>query len=168
MIPKAKKSKIIYFFFAFFAVVLAVNIFYIYISKKTWRGVITDDPYHKGLNYNDTLKEVAKQKVLGWIVKVDFRSGATKQGIMMLTVQDKNMRYINDAKIYVTFKRPAQEGLDFVLPVPFEDGVYKAKIDLSNASRFFLCEFKGKNCKKKIYKYKKKKHLDATKKLCDP
>lgn len=129
MIPKPKKSKIIYFFFAFFAVVLAVNIFYIYISKKTWRGVVTDDPYHKGLNYNDTLKEVAKQKVLGWTVKVDFRPGVTKQGILMVTVQDKNLRYINDAKIYVTFKRPAQEGSDFVLPVPFEDGIYKARVN---------------------------------------
>jgi nitrogen fixation protein FixH len=129
MIPKPKKSKIIYFFFAFFAVVLAVNIFYIYISKKTWRGVVTDDPYHKGLNYNDTLEEVAKQKVLGWTVKVNFRPSVTKKGILMVTVQDKNLRYINDAKIYATFRRPNQEGLDFVLPVPFEDGVYKAQIN---------------------------------------
>jgi nitrogen fixation protein FixH len=129
MIPKPKKSKIIYFFFAFFAIVLAVNIFYIYISKKTWRGVVTDDPYHKGLNYNDTLKEVAKQKVLGWTVKVDFRSGVTKQGILMVTVQDKNLRYINYAKIYATFKRPTQEGSDFVLPVPYEDGIYKARVN---------------------------------------
>ncbi|MES2961628.1 MAG: FixH family protein [Pseudomonadota bacterium] len=129
MIPKPKKSKIVYFFFAFFAVVLAVNIFYIYISKKTWRGVVTDDPYHKGLNYNDTLKEVAKQKVLGWSVKVDFRPGVTSQGTLMVTVQDKNLRYIEDAKIYATFKRPAQEGSDFVVPVPFEDGIYKAKIN---------------------------------------
>jgi nitrogen fixation protein FixH len=129
MIPKPKKSKIIYFFFAFFAIVLAVNIFYIYISKKTWRGVVTDDPYHKGLNYNDTLKEVAKQKVLGWTVKINFKSGGTKQGILMITVQDKNLLYMNDAKIYATFKRPAQEGLDFVLPVPFEDGIYKAQVN---------------------------------------
>jgi nitrogen fixation protein FixH len=129
MIPKPKKNKIIYFFFAFFAVVLAVNIFYIYISKKTWRGVTTDDPYRKGLNYNDTLKEVAKQKALGWNVKVDLRPGNSKQGTLMITIQDKNMLYINDAKIYATFKRPAQEGLDFILPVPFEDGIYKALVN---------------------------------------
>ena len=129
MIPKPKKSKIIYFFFAFFAIVLVVNIFYIYISKKTWRGVVTDDPYHKGLNYNDTLEEVAKQKVLGWTVKIDLRSTSTKQGNLMITVQDKNLLYIKNAEIYVTFKRPAQEGLDFVLPVPFEDGIYKARVN---------------------------------------
>jgi nitrogen fixation protein FixH len=129
MIQKPKKSKIVYFFFIFFAVILAVNIFYIYISKKTWRGIVTDDSYHNGLNYNDTLKEVAKQKVLGWTVKVNFRPSVSKKGILTITLQDKDLRYINDAKIYITFKRPAQEGSDFVLPVPFEDGIYNTKVE---------------------------------------
>ena len=61
-----KKSKIPYIFFIFFAVIFAVNFSYIYVSQKTWRGLATEDAYHKGLNYNQVLEEEKKQKELGW------------------------------------------------------------------------------------------------------
>jgi nitrogen fixation protein FixH len=126
---EAKRSKVVYIFFAFFAVIFAVNFFYIYLSKKTWSGVATEDSYQKGLNYNGSIKAVERQKELGWVVNIGYRSTGEKKAILMINPQDKNYRYIRDAEIYVNFKRPTQEGLDFTQKVEFLDGVYQAKIE---------------------------------------
>jgi nitrogen fixation protein FixH len=67
-----KKSKIPYFFLAFFLVVLSVNISYIYISQSTWRGISTQNSYQKGLQYNQVLQTAKKQKELGWKMKIQL------------------------------------------------------------------------------------------------
>lgn len=69
-----KKSKIPYFFLAFFLVVLLVNISYIYISQTTWRGISTQDSYQKGLQYNQVLQTAKKQKELGWKIKIHLKT----------------------------------------------------------------------------------------------
>lgn len=122
-----KKSKIPYFFFVFFGVVFAVNFFYIYISQKTWRGVVTKDSYQKGLNYNDTLKQVENQKNLGWQVKISYQPQENGGHITVALLDDKSVP-ITDAKIYASFKRPIQEGFDFDQEIPFQDGSYQADI----------------------------------------
>lgn len=124
--PK-KKSKIPYIFFAFFAVIFAINFFYIYLSQKTWRGVVTKDSYQKGLNYNDIIKQVKNQKKLGWKIDATYIPFAGR-GSFKVKLLDKDSTPIKDAAIYVTFKRPAQEGLDFLQVLPFQDGSYKADI----------------------------------------
>lgn len=128
--PKEQKpkSKIPYFFFAFFAVVFAVDAFFIYLSKKTWRGVITEDSYQKGLHYNDIIKAVAKQKTLGWKLKINYAVSGKNSGSVKIDLEDKNSRKIPDAKIYVNFKRPIQEGFDFTKEIKFDGKEYRAEI----------------------------------------
>lgn len=132
MIPElpAKKSKIPYIFVGFFAVVFLVNFFYIYIANKTWRGVATTDAYQKGLNYNDTLKQAEVQKNLGWNVGMKFRHKYDNKITLFIDLTDNKFRTIPDAQIYVDFKRPTQEGMDFSQEIKFENGVYKADIEL--------------------------------------
>jgi nitrogen fixation protein FixH len=123
-----QKSKIPYFFFAFFAVILVVNIFFIYISKKTWRGVITEDSYQKGLHYNDAIKAVNEQKKLGWKMKINYSSSGKNSGSVKIDLEDKNSEKITDAKLYVNFKRPTQEGFDFTKSLEFDGKEYRAEI----------------------------------------
>ncbi len=123
-----KKSKIPYIFFAFFAVVFAVNFFYIYLSKKTWRGVATENAYQKGLNYNQTLQQAEKQKELGWNLKINYYPNKKNSGLLSVRLADKNFQAIKDAEIFVNFKRPAQEGFDFVKKAEFIDGAYQTEI----------------------------------------
>ncbi len=127
-----KPSKIPYIFVVFFAVIIAVNFFYIYLSNKTWRGVVTDNSYQKGLHYNDTLQQVEDQKKLGWRIDLKLKKFGTEEGLfkekLTVTPLDKNGAFISGANIRITFKRPTQEGYDFVQAIPFDNGVYKAEI----------------------------------------
>lgn len=122
-----KKSKIPYIFFVFFGVIFAVNFFYIYISQKTWRGVVTKDSYHKGLNYNDTLKQVADQKNLGWQVNISYQPQGSGGHLVVGLLNEKSLP-IKDAKISASFKRPTQDGFDFAQEIPFQKGAYQADI----------------------------------------
>jgi nitrogen fixation protein FixH len=121
----SSNSKIPYIFIAFFAVIIAVNIGYIYLAKKTWRGVTTDEAYQKGLNYNDTLKEAEKQKELGWIVDAKVSNGGENEISILISLTDRNSIPINDASINITFKNPVREGYDFTIAPVSSKGTYR-------------------------------------------
>ena len=126
---KQKKSKIPYIFFGFFAVVFVVNFFYIYVAKKTWSGLVTTDSYQKGLHYNDTLKQAEEQKKLGWNLEVKFKHQYDNKGAIFFSLKNEKFQTIQDAEIYIDFKRPAQEGMDFSRQVKFADGVYQTEVE---------------------------------------
>lgn len=123
-----KKSKIPYIFFAFFAVVFAVDFFYIYVAGKSWRGVVTEDSYKKGLNYNQAIAANRDQKKLGWKVDIKYRNDGKSAGVLVVDLKDKNFRIIKNAKIKVNFKRPTQEGFDFARDLEFVKNQYRAEI----------------------------------------
>ncbi len=122
------KSKIPYFFFAFFAVVIAVNVFYIYLSQKSWRGVVTKDSYQKGVDYNQVILQAKKQREMAWKVLTKYQRLDEKNGSFGVKLFDKNSRPINDANIRANFKRPTQDGFDFSIPLIFANGSYGAKV----------------------------------------
>jgi len=115
------KSKIPYIFFAFFAVVISVNIFYIYISSKTWRGVVAHDSYQKAVKYNDVLDRIKKQNQLNWSFEIKYNPFSTGVGEVVLDLKDKSLNQIRDAKIRIYFRRPTQEGKDFVADLEFKN-----------------------------------------------
>ncbi|NBV05910.1 MAG: hypothetical protein EBS06_01565 [Proteobacteria bacterium] len=131
-----KKSKIPYFFFVFFAVILLVNIIYIYLSQKTWRGLVTDDAYHKGLHYNDVIAGANEQKELGWKMKISYKNSKNKSGELEIFLQDKNNKKISDAVVTTFFKRPTQDGKDFSQEIRFINGRYFAKINFPLAGQW--------------------------------
>ncbi len=124
-----KKSRIPYIFFAFFGVIFLVDLTYIYIAKKTWRGIFTRDSYQKGLDYNDTIKMSKDQDMLGWKVDMNYsEDSGERNGFVMISVRDKSLIQINDLKIQITFRRPTQEGFDFIETIDLVDGIYRKKI----------------------------------------
>lgn len=123
-----KKSKIPYFFFAFFAVILVVNIFYIYLATKTWRGVGVDKSYQRGVAYNETIQISKKQKEMGWSLKIKFDNLGKQQGILRVFAFDKKGNLMKDANIRALLKRPTQEGFDFEVPLIFQEKNHQAII----------------------------------------
>ena len=127
-----KKSKIPYFFFVFFAVIFAVNAFYIYVSQTTWRGIAIEDSYQKGLDYNSALAEERKQQDLGWKMVTDYKNTqdnrGDNRGVVTIDLLDKNSNKITDANIFIYFRRPTQDGRDFSQILKFKDGFYRADI----------------------------------------
>jgi nitrogen fixation protein FixH len=149
-----KKSKIPYFFLAFFLVVLLVNISYIYISQSTWRGISTQNSYQKGLQYNQVLQTAKKQKELGWKMKIQLKN-SNKAILILLDLKDKNSRQISDAKVVIEFKRPTQEGADFTQELKFVDGFYWAKINfpLRGQWDFAVIATKDENVFQEVKRY---------------
>jgi nitrogen fixation protein FixH len=61
---------------AFFGVVFAVNGIFLYSALSTHTGVVAQEPYRKGLQYNQRISAAAKQDRLGWHEEVALAPGA--------------------------------------------------------------------------------------------
>jgi nitrogen fixation protein FixH len=53
-------------FLAFFAVVFAVNGYMLVSALRTHSGVVSVEPYRKGLAYNDRIADGERQTAMGW------------------------------------------------------------------------------------------------------
>jgi len=123
-----KKTKIPYYFLGIFVFVVVVNILYIFISKQSWRGVATDNSYEKGLNYNETIRLSKEQQKLGWRVETKIHYLSSQRIKLVVAVVDKNGVFISDAKVSVEFKRPTQEGFDFLVMLNPTGKVYLSEV----------------------------------------
>ena len=115
-----KKSKIPYFFFIFFGIFISVDIFYIYLANKNWRGIKTENSYEKGLKYNQTIKAKKEQENLGWQIQIKYHKIASQQGDLKIKLLDKNGQNIKNAKITAKITRPTQDGYDFTQNLTFK------------------------------------------------
>lgn len=59
---------VLYGMIAFFAVIFAVNGVFLYQALSTHTGVVANEPYRKGLEYNDRIEADVRQQALGWSV----------------------------------------------------------------------------------------------------
>ncbi len=55
----------------FFSVVLAVNGFLLFKAVSTHSGLVAQEPYRKGLDYNDRITASDRQRVRGWRESLD-------------------------------------------------------------------------------------------------
>jgi nitrogen fixation protein FixH len=130
MNKQVKPSKIPYFFLIFFAVFISVDIAYIFVANKTWRGVISSDTYRKGLDHNQVLQLINKQNQLGWKLNINFKNIGNKRGILRVKPLDINGQNLPISEVGVKLSRPTQEGFDFNADLEYEgDGWYQANIE---------------------------------------
>ncbi len=61
-----KGSHVLLTLIGFFGIVFAVNGFMAYQAESTFAGLDTDDPYRKGLAYNQRVAAAKAQAKLGW------------------------------------------------------------------------------------------------------
>lgn len=108
-------------FICFFSVFIIVDIAYIIIAEKTWRGVAIKDGYQKGLKYNESLEKVKKQAALGWNLQIKYLAESNQKGDLQIVLKDSNGAVINDANVTSKIKRPVQEGFDFELSLKFDE-----------------------------------------------
>ena len=121
-------SKIPYFFVAFFVVIIAVNLVYIYLARTSWSGVAVKDSYRKGIEYNQTIAFVKRQEELGWKMQIKFANLGKQKGKIIINLLNKRGAPIKGAQIVGKFKRPTKEGFDFNHPIHYVDGIYQARI----------------------------------------
>ncbi|MEK7433733.1 MAG: FixH family protein [Cyanobacteriota bacterium] len=110
--------------FLFFATIITVNISFILISIKTYDGLVEENYYKKGLNYQKTKEEQHTQAKLD--LKVDFKN---KNDVYTITVLDKNNEYLEKSLVTLNFFRPTESGFDKEIILKEKSkGVYENKI----------------------------------------
>lgn len=100
-------------FVLFFVVVIAVNMVMVYFAATSWTGLMTSHYYIKGLDYNQTLDEVAREKALGWTSVLVVKPNAHGVVRVDFTLTDARKLALAGAHVTARFVRPTSEGHDF-------------------------------------------------------
>lgn len=113
-----------WYFVAFFVVLAILDGIFVYIATSTHTGVVTDEAYQRGLDYNDTIAAAEAQVALGWSGTVELRNGQ-----LVGVLSDANGRAMVGARAQAHFFRPTQDGSDFSVSLSeVSDGRYVSPV----------------------------------------
>ena len=109
---------------AFFGVVFAVNGYMLYAALSTHTGVVSVEPYRKGLAYNDRIAAGAQQEDIGWHDSV----GLEQTGTVTVQMTARDGSPLGGMNLSGVLGRPATARGD--RPLAFEEvapGRYRAE-----------------------------------------
>jgi nitrogen fixation protein FixH len=98
-------------FVAFFGVVFAVNIYFAFAATTTYTGVVSQEPYRKGLAYNKRIAADERQADLKWNVDVDVG----REGHAKLIFKAFDNQPVTNLKVTATIGRPASDAEERLL-----------------------------------------------------
>jgi nitrogen fixation protein FixH len=118
----------------FFAVILAVNGIYIAFALSTDAGIVANEPYRKGLKYNERITADERQTELGWTSDISFESG---NGKLVAVLKDENGKALTGliAKVLVGRATTNREDVAANL-VEASPGRYEAVVSLHELGGF--------------------------------
>lgn len=123
MEEKNKYSKggwVLLSFVAFFVTIASLDAFFVYKAISTNSGVIIENPYEKGLAYDETLKEARSQPK--WNKTIAY-----KDDRLSLQISDENHKPITGAIVTANIIRPIHKNYDFNVVLSEKDkGLYVA------------------------------------------
>ncbi|TNE33113.1 MAG: hypothetical protein EP349_00205 [Alphaproteobacteria bacterium] len=136
--PRKSDKFIPLYFVAFFLCLFAIDGFMAYLAVSTHTGVIEKDAYERGVNYNATLAEKARQKESGWSSVIALTDGH----VVVFDLTGAQGEKISGAAVTAQVIRPTSEGEDFtqalsetetpghyMAAIPFpEKGVWEIRI----------------------------------------
>lgn len=113
-----------WYFVAFFVVIAIVDGIFVTVAVSTHTGVIVENAYQKGLDYNQSIAAVEKQEQLGWQGNIAL-VGST----LSFYLTDKQNHAIDEAMVTAYFSRVMNAGDDFSVKLPHSaNGVYNDNI----------------------------------------
>lgn len=92
---------------AFFVVITCVLAGFAYVAITTYRGVVTDQAYERGVAYNAVIARAEEQAARGWNADIVFRDGY----VTFTLVDGDGTAVAADGVVLVMF-RPTQAGMD--------------------------------------------------------
>lgn len=93
---------------AFFGVVFAVNGVFLYQALSTYTGVVSAEPYRKGLNYNARIEDERRQDALGWRETMSLANS----GALSLVLRDGENAAVGGLRIAAVVGRPSTNASD--------------------------------------------------------
>ena len=91
-------------FVGFFAIVFAVNGVMLTMALKTHSGIVANEPYRKGLKYNERIAADALQAELGWSGEIAVSPDARR---LVVTLTGKSGEAIDGMRVRAEVARPS-------------------------------------------------------------
>lgn len=101
-------SHVLGMFLAFFAAVFVVNGGMIYSALTTHTGLVANEPYRKGLHYNERIEADARQARLGWSDTIEIG----RDGSVGVVLADAGGRPVSGLRVAAVLGRPSTNRLD--------------------------------------------------------
>ena len=119
------------------------------IAFNTMPGIVTENPYEKGIAYNQTIKNAEEQAKLNWYGDIKYKSTSRQAGIVSFTLKDSSGVPINSDSVSVNITRPIKSGMDFDIELnPINNfGSFQAAVSFPVQGLWelrFFAEAKGK------------------------
>lgn len=137
ILPDSRKltgAHVLAVFCGFFAVVFAVNGYLVTEALSTYSGVVSNEPYRKGLKYNERIEASERQTKLGWTGDMAFSPDGQH---LLATLRDGAGQPVRGLVLTGVLGRPATSRDDAALT--FEEtapGQYISNTALSSDGAF--------------------------------
>ncbi len=116
-------------FAGFFGVVFAVNIYFVTVALSTHTGVVANEPYRKGLKYNERIAASEQQESLGWKDETVLSPGGRS---LIVSLHDNTGQPLRGLDVSATIGRAATAREDTLLHLrEVTAGTYEAELTLS-------------------------------------
>lgn len=89
----------------FFAVVFAVNAYFVTVALRSYSGIISHEPYRDGLAYNHRIAAEQQQEALGWTDTLALRP----DGAVELTIAGKDGKPVTGLSVKAVLSRPTTD-----------------------------------------------------------
>ena len=118
----------------FFAIVFAVNAYFIRMALSTHTGVVANEPYRKGLKYNERIAAAKRQESLGWMDDVAFSSDGRR---IVISLRDGAGMPVGGLALTATLGRPATARNDVAVTLGETlPGRYEAIVTLAGGGAY--------------------------------
>jgi nitrogen fixation protein FixH len=126
---------VLYGMLAFFGVIFAVNMTFMYLALNSWPELVSKRAYLDGLEYNDTLAAAKVQSDRGWSSMLDYDG---KEIVVNMT--DKSQAPLMGLSVNLTLRRPINDIADIEVilrELPDHPGVYRTNLTLPLKGRWY-------------------------------
>lgn len=156
-LSRKEGKKVLAWFIGFFGVMLAANAILVWIALESFSGVETEDAYHKGLEYNETIMLSHAQETEGVEANILFLQNEKQSGQLKISVKDANGLPFKAESVVVTCTRPTSSGHDFDVPMMMEsDGNYAASVHFPMLGWWELRAYVKKDSNHAPYQYSRR------------
>ncbi|MGB9151678.1 MAG: FixH family protein [Alphaproteobacteria bacterium] len=111
-LPKPSDRWIPWYIFGFFGLLIIILVPMAIIAVRTNTGIVTDNPYEKGLAYNNSIQAEQRQEALKWQGHLTVETLASSNVKATFSLADASGAPLDKADVKLWFVRPTQDGID--------------------------------------------------------
>ena len=118
--------------FAFFGVIIGVNLFMAFTASSSWTGLVVKNSYVASQQFNRDLEAAKIQKAAGWKSTLSYRDG-----LLSVRLEDRDGIPLALSNATLAFGRPAHEQQDNkIMLQPSGAGVHSSELNLNPGEWF--------------------------------